>query len=434
MKKQKIKELNKFRKQIMDKILQDIESIDPSNRQKYNPVPILTVSVKLLHLYISVDNCVILNNPRLEKGSNQDLYYDKDPYFIGINVPTENYSMNNIDGGIDIRQIPRRKIALLCSKKQFVEATKTTKTNFVFINIPDFGSEVPMETRINDAFEKINQFDTDYVLIMFASNEMDTCLEDESKWNLEFSNEVRTALYPNIRATPNNNKHHETIGNYYGMGIISKYALQDNISIGPFARNTINNKRAANVIPMLSADLEYVMTRQQRAFPLSLYCAFIVVNSMLQVTREYPKECSKLIEIIEEAQKNINKVSVSNWICEEAETNLFHQECDSSYTLISVPFWDINCFKESNTLKGERNFIFKWTFSNKPNNDQKYLPLKMKDGITILFSGYGCYHRQNRTNNGVFWNMASYQNKPFYDKLRSSIIRLNSLYEGEKKK
>ena len=96
----------------MDKIIQDIETIDPKNRDKYNPVPILTVSVKLLHLYISVDNCVILNNPRLEKGSNQDLYYDKDAYFTGINVPTENHSMNNIDGGIDIRQIPRSKIAL----------------------------------------------------------------------------------------------------------------------------------------------------------------------------------------------------------------------------------------------------------------------------------------------------------------------------------
>ena len=147
---------------------------------------------------------------------------------------------------------------------------------------------------------------------------------------------------------------------------------------------------------------------------------------MYSLSHLVPSQCSKLIDIIEEANRNINNVSVSNWICENAHTKLFHQEFDSSYTLIATPFWDIDCFNESKTLKGEANFVFKWTSCSLPSNEQKYLPLTMKDGINILFSGFGCYHRQHRTNKGLFWNIACYQNSQFYDKLRASIIRLIS--------
>ena len=52
-----------------------------------------------------------------------------------------------------------------------------------------------------------------------------------------------------------------------------------------------------------------------------------------------------------------------------------------------------------------------------------YLPIEMDDGVSIFFSGYGCYHRQHKTDDGVFSNIASYQNRQFYHKLRMSIIR-----------
>lgn len=72
--------------------------------------------------------------------------------------------------------------------------------------------------------------------------------------------------------------------------------------------------------------------------------------------------------------------------------------------------------------KGSANFIFKWQ-SIKEKQNLMYLPIEMDDGVSIFFSGYGCYHRQHRTNDGVFWNIASYQNRQFYHKLRMSIIR-----------
>ena len=35
-----------------------------------------------------------------------------------------------------------------------------------------------------------------------------------------------------------------------------------------------------------------------------------------------------------------SNLSTSNWICENAGTRDFHQELDSSYTIVSVPHWD----------------------------------------------------------------------------------------------
>ena len=47
-----------------------------------------------------------------------------------------------------------------------------------------------------------------------------------------------------------------------------------------------------------------------------------------------------MIDIFEVNGIDRFKLSTSNWICENAQTHLFHQELDSSYTIISVPWFD----------------------------------------------------------------------------------------------
>ena len=284
-----------------------------------------------------------------------------------------------------------------------------------------------MSDQVKQHFEEIKLLDSEFVIIMIASNMKDKNLNKDCKWNLNFAATIDNYMRTSLKGTEERSKHHSTIGNYHGIGVIFKYAIQENISINRFSGNDYNNKHVANVMKTLSSDIQYIMNRQQNAFPLTLFCGFILVNSLMKVTHEFSEECSKLIQILQEAKENINKVSVSNWICEDAETKEFHQEFDSSYTLIATPFWNNDCFTESNTLKGEANFLFKWTSSDVPQSEQRYLPLAMKDGINILFSGFGCYHRQHRINKGTFWNIACYQNTQFYDKLRASIIRLISV-------
>ena len=123
-------------------MLSDIDSHFPTltniTTTKYNPVPIMVANIPFLHCYISLDNCIILNNPRVDQGSKKDLCFDRDPYFTGKNVRFEVETLNQINSGVDIHFVPRSKIGLLCSKAQFICATQTLKRNFLFIKVPDF--------------------------------------------------------------------------------------------------------------------------------------------------------------------------------------------------------------------------------------------------------------------------------------------------------
>ena len=422
-KKQKIKILNRFRQILMRKMLKDIYSMG-NLKDKYDPVPILMMSIEMVHCYVSIDNCIILNNPKIDHQTKRDIYYDRRPFYVGRNIPQEGDPRYDINEGIGIRFVLRSKIGLLCSKKQFEMVIQGLKRNFVFIPIPDFRNGIKMDNRIKTEYSKIKTLDDEFVMLMFAVNNKDETVTQESKWTLEFTEAFKHAMVVNMRGTETNTKHHGTMGDYYGIGVINKYALEDGISIGKFAGNNRNNTHVRSAIDTIADDIAYTMSRLQRSFPLALYCGFILVNSLLQVSREFPSECSRFIDLIEDARENINKISVSNWVCENAQTKEFHQEYDSSYTMISVPFWDVNTFEASKTIKGEANFLFKWTSNDLSEDDQKYLPLQMKDGITILFSGFGCFHRQHIAKTGVFWNIASYQNGSFYSKVRSSIIRL----------
>ena len=157
---------------------------------------------------------------------------------------------------------------------------------------------------------------------------------------------------------------------------------------------------------------------------------------MLEICNKHCHDCADLLSILHENEIDRNCISCSNWICWNAETKHFHQEMDSSYTFISVPYWHPDYYKPfmRSYNKGKANFIFKWTSKDSPESETRYLPLEMSDGMSVLFSGFGCYHRQHLTNDGTFWNFASYQNKQFYDKLRMSIIRsLSNNYERNNK-
>ena len=93
-------------------------------------------------------------------------------------------------------------------------------------------------------------------------------------------------------------------------------------------------------------------------------------------------QSEELNKIMESDGIAYNKICTSNWICKNAETKQFHQEIDSSYTLIAVPQWE----EKSKKNIGNANFIFRWTDDTKTNT-QKYLSIGMDSGVSLLFSG-----------------------------------------------
>ena len=279
---------------------------------------------------------------------------------------------------------------------------------------------------------------------MFTSNCKDKTVEEKSKWNTVFSEIVHDTLKPNLTGTEKRHRHHKCMGRYYGFGIISKYAVQDKLSVAAFSHNNVNNQDAADIIKVLNQDICYMIHRQHSALPLSLYCCFGLTSSMIDFVHQYKEKCSHLLSTINENKCHPDFLSMSNFICENAETQEFHQEFDSTYTFISVPYWSKNSFvpkrrKETHDVsredsmkskqqmkqieKGKANFIFRWTSKHADDNAHRYFPVFMSEGVSIMFSGFGCYHRQCRTNKAKFWNFASYQNRQFYLKMRKSVIR-----------
>jgi len=109
---------------------------------------------------------------------------------------------------------------------------------------------------------------------------------------------------------------------------------------------------------------------------------------------------------------------VNSHLCLNAETREFHTECDSSYTIISVP----SQLSRSNE-KGEFN---KGHFEMKI-NEKKILVIPMSVGTTFTYSGFMLSHRQQiyRGNNSVrpFVNIVSYNSKRLFNNMMESFRR-----------
>ena len=410
--------LRRIRYTILKKIETDILSFrmyDKSSVEKYDPVPLIIVSQQLIKEYISFDNVIILQNPQIEKTNMQEVFYDASPKFVGKNLLKKRIFFEQYGVGIDVGKIPKKHIAIIVPELEFQTLIPTLKKKFLFIKVPDH--------KPNPQYDE--EFEKTYILLMYATNKAITKeTNDVHIWNKEFSDTITKHLKVNLRGSRRNSKHHRCIGKYFGFGIISKYNVSENLSVGYFAGNTKECDSVKEVIGILKQDLCHSIEQFKGSIPMLLYCGFSLTSALIQIIQLNKKHCWKLSQMIENNGISVDGISISNWICKDAQTLDFHQEYDSSYTFISVPYWEKKN-KEDNTeqRKGTANFIFKWTTNDEDNYLHRYLPLKMTDGITIFFSGYGCYHRQHRTNNGTFWNFASYQNRTFFQKLRKSIIR-----------
>ena len=403
-------------------ILNDSKQIsNPSFFNTYDPIPLLIISSKVVDKYITFDNVIILSNPQIETKTRKNsfnVHYDSTPNHIGINL--RSYSQTQYNDGVDIVVIPRKKVAILVKRNEFCTNVLSKSSKFfIELKLPDSG------IRECDNSEFIN----DYVLISFASFEKDKSIKKESCWNMDFVTRLKKEMTVNMRGVSVANKtkslkHHGCRGKYYGFGLIAKYNIRFNLSIYEFAGNHEENKiELKNIVNTLRNDIEFIMKRNLRALPFGIYLGYSIMFAYVNIIKKHQSLCLELNNLLRLNGIEDNGIMTSNWVCENAETMNFHQETDGSYTLLSVPFWDMNDLRSKNITLGNANFVFKWTSSNVEQSEQRYLPIKMSSGVSIYFSGFGCYHRQHRTDTEMFWNIGSYQNRSFFQNLKKSIIR-----------
>ena len=119
----------------------------------------MSVSGRYVQQYIGFDNCIVLNNPRIDKTTKRDLVYEKEPWHIGINI--DNKLLSQFEIGIKVHTLPKKKIALLTPKQNFLKAIRQLNIDFLDIQVPAIGVKI---SHLNKKFDK------DFILIMFASN------------------------------------------------------------------------------------------------------------------------------------------------------------------------------------------------------------------------------------------------------------------------
>ena len=105
-----------------------------------------------------------------------------------------------------------------------------------------------------------------------------------------------------------------------------------------------------------------------------------------------------LFQGIQEAAENLRnsvgkklqcvaKNMLSGWFCNNARTSDFHQESDSSYTAICVPFFDDELLKELDSFK----FQFSW---NRSNSFAHGFDVLLEPGCVLYYNGRLIFHRQ----------------------------------------
>ena len=219
----------------------------------------------------------------------------------------------------------QQKSSNSCKKKFFNTIGKIKK--IILIQIP--------ETQVDS--KTIEGFDLEYVLIMFSGNEFNSGIKEESKWNANFSKLVSSKMTPNMRGSESRNQHHSCMGKYNGFGMISKYSINNKLSVDSFSHNNINNESVKDIIETLNNNICYTIDCQHHAMPLSLYCCFAITLAMIEFIQMHKDKCANLLKLIKENKCHPEYLSMCNFICEEAKTRDFHQEFDSSYTFITVP-------------------------------------------------------------------------------------------------
>ena len=166
--------------------------------------------------------------------------------------------------------------------------------------------------------------ENEFVLIMLSSNEKNK-VKPQYLWTKEYGDQVYENMRANISCSETNEKHHGLNGKYFGFGLISKYALQKNLSINTFAGNNAHNSEIRST---LREKLHVLMNNQQNVLPLSLFCGFLLTNSMLEICNKHHHDCADILRILRENEIDRNCVSCSNWIFWNAATRHFHQEMD----------------------------------------------------------------------------------------------------------
>ena len=374
----------------------------------------ITINKSSLEAHFDIDNdVIILQNPAI---INDHLVFKNDPFFKGSKITLHQQFLNFLQNlNAAYSKLSHRKLIVVCFKDEFCTAIKSlqSKMNFCFVTISNNNNNISNKDEyvillvVNSTNQHNHQDHVDHDLLL----------------DLDTIQLLKTNKLPNVHSRKGE-KHNKSYGNYYGFGLINKYKVTNGLSFGDFS----SGKKVKNdSLLFIEHKLRFIFTSLVSSMNETISQLTTVGNQLINSLIAFGKKHTNNNKFIDLCQKDKfgNQHYCSIWLCENARTELFHQELDASYTMITVPYVS-NDIQQKSTCE----YMFQFRWSNIDGIFNKGLNIRLNQGVSLYYNGYGLYHRQvpNETNfnSSIFWNMSMYHNKRLFHSINMSINRKNN--------
>ncbi len=377
-------------------------SIKQSLNTKFSTgcIPLLTISSKYLNNIFPTTNQIILNGLSFSVSSTQKISkisFNTKPSFVGDNV----HSFLE-DSSVHLSHIKHNKVIVLSYLHEW-------KNSNVFLNKNGY-----YYVSLTPQKRKGKSNEDDLIVMMLGVHRKSKSQPDLKIFTKDFINTLTKNKSVTMRG--DGKKHHQSMGKYFGVGIINKYSKE---KIGVFSNtkakesNNIQINELQNNVKTMFLSLHKSINS---VIPNITQASFSLLNSLVKIVKTRRKgKYSHSINILKNENTTFDHGCLCGYICENAETKEYHQENDSSYTSIGVPFFS----DDVHSRFGNYRFQFKWNMNDMDNNE---FNVRLSQGTSLFYSGYCLYHRQNHYGgNEAFYNISTYHNSKLYSHVKGCM-------------
>ena len=392
----------------------------------------LTINKQTLVNHFKYDNNVLhLQKPHL---CNNNICFSSTPLHIGSGISLSSQCNHFQDeSNMNILKLHKKKkqrmfqsrFIIICDKEELscVINRPSSNLHLNFVSVSET-KEANNNNKPSNHFKESVQsnFLDEYVILLIATNPKKSSNSSiYPKFDISDINSIKKIRHPNVNST-DGSKHNKSYGKYYGFGIINKYKLDMGISFGQFESNkSIDDGLKDQISSIIKDQFMFFVSRLHS----TLKGSFEAGNDQIKSLIDYGRIATinqKFIDKTEPNQFLLNDC-FSIWLCNDARTEEFHQEIDSSYTLIGIPIQ-----KTNNTLSDklcQYKFQFRWNPIDEMNSYG--VDIGLFDGMVLYYNGIGLFHRQVPCNDNFmdnsFWNLSMYHNYRLFRSISKSINR-----------
>ena len=252
----------------------------------------------------------------------------------------------------------------------------------------------------------------EFILVMMAGSSTIRADKGQKYWDNEFVQDIMTNM--NLTVKGDGTLHHHTTGKFYGFGWIAKYnSLVGGIcSYGKVAlKKGKTEKDVKNLYDQFTVDINCMTNTLNDIIPGVVEKGQCIAHELVKMSNSIGTHPYEKIKYFSEGM-------ILGMVCNDAQTREVHFEKDCSYTLVGIPF-------AADDINTNGMFVFELIWG-----EGKCITIQLNPGTVLYYNAYGIMHHQwsliNQAQSSQefdFWNIATYTNQEFYQKVMRSLSR-----------